>query len=61
MTRDDWRLAVYREMQADLWYFEPELDEHPATSTLELTELSSKRINGNGTFPKVTAAVSGAV
>lgn len=61
LTQDDWRLAVYQEMQADRWYTEPDSSEHPVTSALEMTELSSKRINGNGTFPKVTAAMSGAV
>jgi len=62
LTQDDWRVAVYQEMQADRWYAEPELSsEQPVTSILEVAELSSKRINGNGTFPKVTAAVSGAV
>jgi hypothetical protein len=59
LTQADWRLAVYREMQADLWFAEPEPDEQPSTSILEVAELSSKRINGNGTYPKVTAAVSG--
>jgi hypothetical protein len=55
-------LAMYQEMQADRWYAEPGLSsEHPVTSVLEMTELSSKRIHGNGTFPKVIAAVSGAV
>ncbi len=56
MTRDDWGRTVYREMQADLWYIEPEPDEHPATGTLELAELSSKHMNGNGAHPKVNAA-----
>jgi len=59
LTQADWRLAVYREMQADLWFAEPEPDEQPSTSILEMAELSSKRINGNGALPKVTAAVSG--
>jgi hypothetical protein len=59
MTQADWRLAVYREMQADLWFSEPEPDEQPATSPLEFAELSSRRINGNGARPKVAAAVRG--
>ena len=29
MTRADWRLAVYREMQADRWYEEPEPEPQP--------------------------------
>jgi len=61
MTQDDWRLAVHREMQADLWYEEPEPDERPAPDTMVVSELSTLRRNGNGTYPKVTAAVSGAV
>lgn len=61
LRQDDWRLAVYREMQADRWYAEPDPSEPSSTSVLDLTELSSKHVNGNGTRPKVTAAVSGAV
>lgn len=61
MTQDDWRLTVHREMQADLWYEEPEPDERPEPDTMVVSELSSSRRNGNGTYPKVTAAVSGAV
>jgi hypothetical protein len=54
-------LAIYREMQADLWYEEPEPDERPAPDAIVVSELSSSRSNGNGTHPKVTTAVSGAV
>ncbi len=61
MTQDDWRLAVHREMQADLWYEEPEPDERPEPDAIVVSDLSSSRRNGNGTYPKVTAAVSGAV
>jgi hypothetical protein len=63
MTQADWRLAVYREMQADLWYAEPEETERPANhAPLDLLdELSSPCRNGNGAVPKVVAAASGAV
>src|SRR5690606_18590788 len=27
MTQDDWRIAVFREMQAERWYEQPEQDE----------------------------------
>ena len=61
MMQEDWRLAVYHEMKADLWYEEPEPDERPEPDTMVASDLSSLRRNGNGTYPKVTAAVSGAV
>jgi hypothetical protein len=52
MNQEDWRVAVTREMQADLWYEPPEQDEPliiaqvPNTSTL----IASR----NGNSPKVT-------
>ena len=63
MTQADWRLAVYREMQADLWYAEPEETERSANhAMLDLPdELSSPRRNGNSAVPKAIAAASGAV
>jgi hypothetical protein len=54
MTQNDWRIAVTREMRADLWYAQPDQDETlrvaqpPNTSTL-----LAKR---NGNSPKVIAA-----
>jgi hypothetical protein len=60
MTVDDWRLVVDRETQADLWYEEPESDEEMPSRTIMPTDLN--RRNGNGIFPKVSAAIgSGAV
>jgi hypothetical protein len=60
MTVGDWRLVVNRETQADLWYEEPESDEEIPTHTIMPTDLN--RRNGNGIFPKVSAAIgSGAV
>jgi hypothetical protein len=55
--------VIHREMQADLWYAEPEATERPANnSTLDLLdELSLPRHNGNGAVPKAIAAASGAV
>jgi len=61
MTQDNWRLAVHREMQADLWYEEPEPSERPEPDAIVVSELSSLRRNGNDTTPNVTAAVSGTV
>jgi hypothetical protein len=58
MAIGDWRLAVYRETQADLWYEVPEHDkETPAVIDSDPT-----RRNGHSAFPKVSAAAaSGAV
>ena len=61
MTQTDWRLAVHREMQADLWYTEPESTDVIITSALTLNDLSSSRRNGDHAVPKASAAVSGAV
>jgi hypothetical protein len=61
LTQADWRLAVYREMQADLWFAEPEPSELAITNTLMLNDVPSVRQNGNGTHPKVVAAASGTV
>jgi hypothetical protein len=60
MSLDDWRLAVYRETQADLWYEKPEVDEEIPVRVMDTVIDFSKR-NGNGIFPKATAAASGAV
>ena len=60
MTVDDWRAVVQREMQADLWYEEPESDEELPMGAIITTDLN--RRNGSGIFPKVIAAIgSGAV
>lgn len=61
MTQNDWRLAVHREMQADLWYTEPESTEMIISSALALNDVSSSRRNGDHAVPKASAAVSGAV
>ncbi len=55
MTVDDWRLVVYRETQADLWYEEPESDEELPVRTIMPTDLN--RRNENGILPKVIAAI----
>ena len=54
-------LAIYREMKADLWYEDPELDEQSERTMLSISELSPRRRNGSDARPKVIAAVSGAV
>jgi hypothetical protein len=57
MTRDDWRIAVTREMQTDSWYVTVPPDEdvhvlHPLTGN----EFIPSR-NDNGHHPKVRGAV----
>jgi hypothetical protein len=60
MTIDDWRVVVYRETQADLWYEVPEHDEE--TPAVGLIDSDPIRRNGHSAFPKVSAAAaSGAV
>jgi hypothetical protein len=60
MTIGDWRLAVYHETQADRWYEESESDEEIPVRAIIATD--PNRDNGNGIFPKVSAAIgSGAV
>lgn len=56
MSLDEWRVAVSREMKADIWYVALARDEdsHPVHASGEHTFTPSK--NGNGTYPKVTAA-----
>jgi hypothetical protein len=62
MTQADWRLAVYREMQSDLWYAEPGETQRPADNTLDLLDdLPSPRRNSSSTVLKAIAAASGAV
>lgn len=52
MTVDDWRTVVQREMQADLWYEEPESHEE-AIAVEHIDSVLSRR---NGHRPKVIAA-----
>jgi formamidopyrimidine-DNA glycosylase len=61
MTQNDWRLAVHRGMQADLWLEDPQPNEQTEHSAMSISELSSSRRNGNGSHPKMGAATSGAV
>jgi hypothetical protein len=61
MTVDDWRSAVYRETLADQWYERPESGEETLAVALD-GGVNSIRRDGNGTLPKVSAAIgSGAV
>jgi hypothetical protein len=57
MTQSDWRLAVTREMQADLWYTtsSPDEDVHGLPSSDENAFSPSR--NGNGHHPKACVAV----
>ncbi|HML20950.1 MAG TPA: hypothetical protein PKD09_04835, partial [Aggregatilinea sp.] len=61
MSIGDWRTAVYRETQADLWYEGPRPTQDMPVHALDIAADSNKR-NGNGIHPKVSAAIgSGAV
>jgi hypothetical protein len=57
MTQDDWRLAVYREMQADLWYEEPDQEEN----VLNTQPLNTRPLiaNRNGNSPKEMIVATG--
>jgi hypothetical protein len=57
MTQHDWRLAVTREMQADLWYTtsSPDEDIHMLCSLDEKAFTPSR--NGHGNVPKGSVAV----
>jgi len=52
LTLADWRALVYRELQADLWYEEPQPTGH------DIAAEPNKR-NGHDTAPKGIAAVAG--
>ncbi len=52
MTVDDWRLVVTREMQADLWYEEPE----PHEEVIAVEHIDSDLSRRNGHRPKVIAS-----
>ena len=53
MTQDDWRAAVTREMQAELWYWMP--DDEPIRPDEASDNLPARR-NGSTAHPKVSAA-----
>ncbi|MBN1454371.1 MAG: hypothetical protein JW963_25365 [Anaerolineales bacterium] len=52
MTRDDWRLAVTREMEADLWYRQPDQDE--TLIETPFSDMSLQLAHRNGNSPKVS-------
>ncbi len=54
MSQDDWRIVVFREMQAELWYEPPEQDE-PLSEAL-FSDMSVLLTHRNGSSPKVTVA-----
>jgi hypothetical protein len=54
MVQDDWRIVVFREMQAEQWYEPPEQSEKPIdTPSSDMSMLLARR---NGHSPKVTVA-----
>jgi hypothetical protein len=56
MTIDDWRLAVHREVRADMWYQDAEPESGAVLSFSPAVEAIPASSNGNGTRPKVSAA-----
>ena len=56
MTVEDWRLAVGREMRADMWYQNAEPENGASLSFSHAVEAITVSSNGNGTHPKVNAA-----
>jgi hypothetical protein len=54
LTTADWRMLVYRELQADNWYVQPMMEDIPATQTDvagEITPPLAINANGNGAHP----------
>jgi hypothetical protein len=56
MTIDDWRMAVGREMRAEIWYQDVTPDNRATLSFSPDVEAISASSNGNGHHPKVSAA-----
>jgi hypothetical protein len=56
MTVEDWRLAVHREMRADMWYQNAEPDDRSSLSFSHVVEAITANSNGNGNHPKVSTA-----
>jgi hypothetical protein len=52
MSQEDWRIAVFHEMQADLWYEQPDQDESLIVAHASDTDVLIASRNGNS--PKVT-------
>ena len=56
MTVEDWRLAVSREMRADMWYQSTEPEIGSSLSFSPAVEAVTASSYGNGNHPKVSAA-----
>jgi hypothetical protein len=56
MTVEDWRLAVGREMHADMWYQNTEPENGSLLFVAPAVEAITASSNGNGNHPKVSAA-----
>jgi hypothetical protein len=53
---EDWRLAVGREIRADMWYQNVETDNGSSRSFSHAVEAITASSNRNGNHPKVNAA-----
>jgi hypothetical protein len=54
MTQDDWRIAVTREMEADVWYEHHEQDE--ALPLMQVSGINALTASRNGNSPKAIVA-----
>jgi hypothetical protein len=55
MTVDDWRIAVGREMRADMWYQNTDQENGTSLPLSPAVEAISASSNGNESHPKVSA------
>ena len=55
MMHEDWRICVFREMQADVWYEQPEPDE--VLFMTQSPNMNTMITSRNGNSPKVIAAI----
>jgi hypothetical protein len=56
MTVEDWRLAVGREMRADMWYRDTEPESGVVLPFSPAVDAIPASNNGNGNHPKVSVS-----